>query len=33
MVSRFIKSGNITDKELAALKALIEEQEGKHEDK
>jgi len=33
MVSRFIKSGNITDKELAALKALIEEQEGKHGDK
>ncbi len=30
MVSGFIKSGNITDKELSALKALIEEQEGKH---
>lgn len=30
MVSGFIKSGNMTDKELAELKALIKEQEGKH---
>jgi len=30
MVSGFIKSGNMTDKELSALKALIEEQEGKY---
>lgn len=29
MVSGFIKSGNMTDKELSALKALIEEQEDK----
>jgi BlaI family penicillinase repressor len=28
MVSGFIKSGSITEKELSALKALIEEQEG-----
>lgn len=33
MVSGFIKSGNITDKELSALKALIEEQEDKHGNK
>jgi len=33
MVSGFIKSGNMTDKELSALKALIEEQEGKHGNK
>jgi len=30
MASRFISSGAITDKELAALKALIEEQERKN---
>lgn len=30
MVSGFIKTGNMTDKELSALKALIEEQEGRH---
>jgi len=30
MVAGFIKSGGITEKELSALKALIEEQEGEH---
>jgi BlaI family penicillinase repressor len=30
MVTGFIKSGNMTEKELSALKAIIEEQEGKH---
>ena len=29
MVAGFIKSGNMTDKELSILKSLIEEQEGK----
>ena len=32
MVSGFIKSGNMTERELSALKALIEEQESKHGD-
>jgi BlaI family penicillinase repressor len=33
MVSGFIKSGNMTEKELSALKSLIEEQERKHGNK
>ena len=33
MVSGFIKSGNITEKELSALKSIIEEQECKHGNK
>ena len=33
MVSGFIKSGNMTDEELSALKSLIEEREGRHGNK